>query len=235
MELPSSASLLLDHLCSTALDEHAPAYFLLDRLGRIHQWGGNLRALGISSPKTGDAVSALLDFMEGILPLKGQSIDFSCIQRPDAPSLDARIFKTDDGYGLIVWNPGKKDVFSALDPIFQALNFAVLEMNADGHFVLLGTPPPWIEHLSVQTGKCISPEAVNTDVFSFLEQFIQEIRSRWSSHQQGSFKSGIWTLKDNSNQELLFEATALQIYGRKLLIISHDVCHPSRHKDTNHL
>ena len=113
-----------------------------------------------------------------------------------------------------------------LENLFLELNLAVLEINDQGHFVLIGTPPLWIEQIS-QSSQILAGEAYQEDAFSFLGNFIQEAKSRWLKNHQESFKSGIWIEKDTTGQEFLFEATALDIHGKKLLIIAHDVCHPN--------
>jgi len=92
--------------------------------------------------------------------------------------------------------------------------------------VLIGTPPPWIDHI-LESGHILSGQAYKEDVFTFLGNFITEAKSRWSKNFQGSFKSGIWIEKDDKGQEILFEATAVDIDGKKLLIIVNDVLHPS--------
>jgi len=66
------------------------------------------------------------------------------------------------------------------------------------------------------------------DVFSFLGNFIRETKKRWAKNRKETYRSGLWIEKDHTGQELLFEATAMDIHHKKLLIISHDVCHPNQ-------
>jgi signal transduction histidine kinase/ActR/RegA family two-component response regulator len=113
-----------------------------------------------------------------------------------------------------------------LENLFQELNLAVLEMNNQGQFVLIGTPPLWIEQIP-QSSRILAGQAYKEDAFSFLGNFIQEAKSRWQKKHQKSFKSGIWIEKDPTGQEFLFEATVVDIHGKKLLIIAHDVCNPN--------
>lgn len=233
MNTPDTTLMILEKLCTQVFKNKAPVYFVLDRSGHIQSRGGHLSGHDIAEPKEEPAhICKLFDFMEGILPLKGKSMDFSDIHMPSDSSLseiDAHLFKTDDGYGLIIWKTrndqekAREDIF--LSKLFQSLNFAVLEMDHQGHFVLIGTPPAWIEQLP-QSSRKLKGKTEKEDVFSFLGNFIQDIKSRWDLNPQDSFKTGIWTVKDNSDQELLFEATAMNIQGRQLLIISHDICHP---------
>nr|NJM04041.1 response regulator [Desulfobacula sp.] len=180
-------------------------------------------------------------------------MEFSCIKLPSGSCVDALLFQIGKDYGLIIWDStpkeecltqtqqkcnelsllieGQKNRMTRLHDdaffgdLFQALNFAVLEMNAQGHFVLTGTPPAWVQHIP-QSGRILAGMAYEEDAFSFLGNFIREAKSGWSKHRTDSFKSGLWIEKDDTGQELFFEATAVHIYGRKLIIISHDLHHP---------
>jgi len=251
MQTPITA--ILDKICFEIFKGHCLVYFLINPSGTIVQWGGNLSRLNIPTPREKDKISDIIIFMEGILPLKEKSMDFSCIKLPSDVCVDALLFPVEKDYGLIIWDSTPKEDYltqtqqkcnelsllieeqknrmtclhdtAFFGDLFQALNFAVLEMNAQGHFVLTGTPPSWIEHIP-QSSRILSGLAYPEDAFSFLGNFIQEAKSRWAQNQQERFKSGLWIEKDQSGQELFFEATAVHIHGRKLLIISHDLYLP---------
>ena len=123
---------------------------------------------------------------------------------------------------LSLADPGKNEKSrTSLEELFQALDFAVMEMNRQGHFVLIGTPPLWIKHIP-QSEQMLLGLAYEEDVFSFLGNFIQEVKEQWSRKPRGSFKSGLWIEKDSAGQELFLDATAVDIHGRKLLIISNE-------------
>ncbi|MCP3875040.1 MAG: response regulator [Desulfobacteraceae bacterium] len=251
----------LEKLCFNVFKESCLVYFVINKLGKITQWGGNLSDLNISEPGEDDPITDTAIFMEGILPLKGESMEFSCIKMPNNSCVDALLFKIEIGYGLIIWDATKKDHYltetqqkcnelslliekqknrlvhfpdkrsemeneTILEDLFQALNFAVLEMDNNGHFVLIGTPPKWIEQIP-QSNQILLGHSYEEDVFTFLGNFIQTAKDLWSKNHQGSYKSGVWIEKDQTDQEFLFEATAVDIQGRKLLIISHDRCQPN--------
>ena len=80
-----------------------------------------------------------------------------------------------------------------------------MEMDHQGHFVLIGTPPTWVEQLP-QSSRKLKGKNDKEDVFSFLNSFIQEVKSKWESNDQESLRTGIWTVNDDSDQELFFEA-----------------------------
>jgi signal transduction histidine kinase/ActR/RegA family two-component response regulator len=112
------------------------------------------------------------------------------------------------------------------EDLFQALSLAVLEMNHQGEFVLQGNPPPWIEHFP-QFKQLLWGQACEEDVFSFLGNFIQEAKSHWAKSSGHTFRSGAWTEQDDTGQDLLFEATAIDLHGRKFILIVQDACHPT--------
>ncbi len=258
--MKNSLSHILEKLCSQVFKGNAMAYFVTDTQGLIRQWGGNLGDLKLPLPETTNTISDLLVFMEGILPMETDSMDFSCITLPSEICVDAHLFKMEKAYGLIIFDSSKKEAYLAQaqqkandiclaiqgqkkqlaqlsnqDPVnthsgfftdfFLALNFAVLEMDEQGQFILFGTPPAWID-LIPQSEGLQSGQALEEDVFSFLGNFIQETKERWSQNKCSSFKSGHWIETDQNGQEYLFEATAVVIHTKKLLIISNDVCAP---------
>ena len=254
-------TLILEKICFQIFKDCALAYFMTDNLGIVVHWGGNFSGLNIPAPEKGDHISDIVIFMEGILPLKSKSMEFSCIKMPSKGCVDALLFKVDKGYGMIVWDATKKDEYLTqtqqkcnelslliekqknritrladkdiqkkdkgfFENLFQKLDLAVLKMNDQGHFVLIGTPPLWIK-LIPQSNRILAGQAYKEDDFSFLGNFIQEVKSRWLKNRQESFKSGIWIEQGLADQELLFEATAMDIHGSKLLILAHNVCCPN--------
>jgi len=173
--MSSTATQILQKLCSIVFKEQLLVYFILDTSGKIIEWNGSLAELDFMEPETSSNISDCVIFMEGILPLQGQTMEFSCIKMSRDSCVDAHLFRMDEGYGLIVWDSTKKEALltqtqqkfnelslliekqknqiiqtprpaslkedAFLEDLFLSLNFAVLEMNEQGHFVLIGTPP----------------------------------------------------------------------------------------------
>ncbi len=251
-------TLILETLCTRVFKGNLPAYFLMDEAGMLIQWGGNIDGLNLSIPQKGTPVSDTIVFMEGILPLERETMEFSCIHLPPDTCVDALVIKLPGGHGLIVWDAAPKnklleetqqrcnemsllmksrmessylptgetnDINLYLSDFFKALNFSVMEMDSKGHFRLFGIPPAWFD-LIPQAKQLRSGIAHEEDEFSFLGNFIQEVKERWATDRQGSMKSGLWVEKDHTGKELLFEATALNLRGRRLLVISNEVCNP---------
>ncbi len=119
----------------------------------------------------------------------------------------------------------EKNQRTFLEEFFLALNFGVLEMDDQGQFFLFGSPPPWIDFLP-QADRLRSGRPLEEDHFSFLGNFIQEVKSRWERQDFSSYNSGLWIESDTQGEECLFEATTLTTQGKKLLILSNDACLP---------
>ncbi|MFH2093015.1 MAG: ATP-binding protein [Pseudomonadota bacterium] len=260
--MQDAATSILEKLCFDLFKSSRLSYFILDKKGMITQWGGNLADLNIDAPKEKTHIADQVLFMEGMLPFKGNCLEFSCIKMDPDICVDATLFKHNNGYGLILWDATQKETYLTqtqqqcnelsllieeqknrifqhqkiqppdkgelhfLEDLFLALNFAVLEMNDQGHFVLLGTPPLWVSQIP-QSTQLLAGQTYQEDVFSFLGNFIQEAKSRWQKNPGETFKSGLWIERDHTGQEFLFEATGVSVHGKKLLIIANDVCDPN--------
>ncbi len=251
---------ILDTICAKAFKDTAIAYFIADDHGGILHWGGNLAQLKLSIPKEATRISDVLIFMEGILPLSEDEMEFSCITLPSGVCVDARLYRGKDTHELIIWDSSQKEAYLNaplqaanelslliekkkkvlagladqnpennqrlfLEEFFLALNFGVLEMDNKGQFRLFGSPPPWIDFLP-QADLLRSGMPLEEDHFSFLGNFIQEVKSRWERQDFASYNSGLWIEIDTQGEECLFEATTLTTQGKKLLIISNDACLP---------
>jgi signal transduction histidine kinase/ActR/RegA family two-component response regulator len=259
--MQDSTDLILEKICFQVFRECALAYYVTDHIGKIVQWGGNFLDLNMPAPEKDSDIADSLIFMEAILPLKSESMEFSCIKMPSNCCIDALLFKIDKRYGLIIWDTSKKETYLAqtqqqynelslliekqkdritsiaeqgsqkhdkafLEDLLQKLNIAVLKMNHKGNFVLIGTPPLWIKQIP-QSTRILSGKHYKEDSFSFLGNFIQEAKSKWEQNRQVSFGSGVWIEQNQAGQEFTFEATAMDIQGSKLLIITHNVCNPN--------
>ncbi len=259
--MSNSTTGVLEKICSQVFRDCSLVYFITDNLGRLFHWGGNLSDFHMPIPEKESDISDVVLFMEGVLPLNEESMEFSCIKMPFNLCVDALLFEVDSGYGLLIWDATKKEEYlrqtqqkcnelsllikeqknrmfhfpgertrekneTFLEDLFQVLNFAVLEMNDQGNFALIGTPPQWIKQIP-QSSQMLLGQVYEEDEFSFLGNFIQEAKLQWAKNHKNVLKSGGWIEEDHSGQELLFEATAIDIHGRKLLIITQDICYPN--------
>jgi class 3 adenylate cyclase len=84
------------------------AYFLLDRLGHIRQWGGALGRYRIQSPQKGMPISQLLTFTEAMFPLTDREMLLECIELPNGHAVDAHIFEADGQPWLLLVDAAEK-------------------------------------------------------------------------------------------------------------------------------
>ncbi len=260
--MQDSTSMILDKICLHIFKDCGIAYIIIDNFEKITLCGGNFEDLNLPVPEKNTHISDSVIFMEGLLPLEVESMEFSCIKMPSGSSIDAFLFKIENGYALIMWDASKKDAFLSqtqqkynelslliekqknciidfsdknslnkndivLEDLCRALNLTVFEMNDKGSFVLAGKTPLWVEkipHLKKIFSECECRE----DNLSFMGNFINEVKSRWRKNNLETFNSGIWIEKDDKGRDFLLEATAVNVNKKKLLMISHDVCHPNK-------
>jgi two-component system, sensor histidine kinase and response regulator len=102
--------------------------------------------------------------------------------------------------------------------IFAALDMTALERCDDGSFALIGLAPRWFLEFCPQAaseGAMLHPQ----EAFLFLENFITEAESIWDSDESGLIRSGPWSEAYAANREYHFEASALRLDDRKILLI----------------
>ncbi|MCG8618994.1 MAG: ATP-binding protein [Desulfobacterales bacterium] len=248
---------ILDTLCRKTFKDSAIAWFITDLQGSIRHWGGSFSRLNLPEPAGDSQISDLLVFLEGMIPLEDEELEFSFIELPSGICVDACIYRQESSLDIIIWDSSRKQAhlrptlqvvnemsllieqkekqLADLDPgqeqtgflvaFFAALNVAVLEMDTQGRFFLFSQPPSWLDSLP-QAERLRSGSPLEEDYYSFLGNFIQDAKSRWEQGQKETFGSGLWIEEDDRGEELLFEASALAVQGRRLLIISKDACLP---------
>jgi serine phosphatase RsbU (regulator of sigma subunit) len=107
---------------------------------------------------------------------------------------------------------------SDLGDIFQLLDTAVMERLGDGSLQLIGDLPECLKRFfpHVIPGKRgFAPEAE----FPFLENFLIDAEIWWTGEGEGKLKSGPWIETDSWGNECEFEATAISLGKRKILLI----------------
>lgn len=93
---------------------------------------------------------------------------------------------------------------------------AVLEYKGGGQFVLLGEAPGWFDGY-FSTG---SDDRLNLgDHSAFLNVFLLDAEQHWSEGE-GRLQSGPWTEAGADGRAVTLEASAMELDGRKLLLIA---------------
>ena len=104
---------------------------------------------------------------------------------------------------------------------------AVLERGPGGLFRLLNRAPSTIATFWPEL-KSKADSLNPADAFLFLEDFIPRAIVHWDSQPADALESGIWTELDEEGEEQLFEAIAMQIDKKDLLLIKVPVEHKTR-------
>ncbi|AFY56600.1 histidine kinase [Rivularia sp. PCC 7116] len=103
--------------------------------------------------------------------------------------------------------------------IFAALDILVLERLDIGKFKFIGDIPKWVRRFcrkNLQSGmEILVPE----EDFPFIENFLIDAEEYWLENSNKPLKSGIWSDFDIGSKEFHFEASALVVDDKKILLI----------------
>lgn len=100
---------ICDYLCQRALANRRPAYLRLDRMGTILEGGGHLAAYQLNPLATGQPVSTIFDFMEGMLPLEDDTCHLSCLQPQADACIDAHLITDASDCWLLLLDMGEEE------------------------------------------------------------------------------------------------------------------------------
>ncbi|MCU0256551.1 MAG: hypothetical protein MUF60_07390, partial [Vicinamibacterales bacterium] len=92
------------------------------------------------------------------------------------------------------------------EDLLAALDLVVMERRLDGSFVPLGPVPSWFSGLG------------RDGTFPFLGTFLGDASEFWARTVRGRLSSGLCATVDAEGREFHFEATAVAIPGRQLLL-----------------
>jgi len=108
---------------------------------------------------------------------------------------------------------------SVTGEIFAALDILVLERLDVGRFKIIGDKPKWIRRFC---RKQLEPEMeilIPEEEFPFVENFLIDAEEYWQGSDEKTLKSGIWSDLDISGKEFHFEASALRVNQKKILMV----------------
>ncbi|MBD0345230.1 MAG: adenylate/guanylate cyclase domain-containing protein [Coleofasciculus sp. Co-bin14] len=88
---------VLEYLYALTVGIRSPAYLLIQKNGRLLDWGGNLEVYGITNLQKGEIVEEKLFFLQGLLPIDSSPLFLSCVKTEDEMSADIHIFPGDEG------------------------------------------------------------------------------------------------------------------------------------------
>ncbi|MBW4561602.1 MAG: HAMP domain-containing histidine kinase [Mojavia pulchra JT2-VF2] len=108
---------------------------------------------------------------------------------------------------------------SITDDLFAALNILVLERLNLGSFKITGTVPNWLRrfcHPRVTSGMEV---LILEEQFPFLRNFLIDAEEFWQNNAPKKLSSGIWADNDFTGKEAQFEASAICLKNKKILLI----------------
>ena len=102
--------------------------------------------------------------------------------------------------------------------LLAALEVAVLEHVGGGSLRLAGSVPQWFARF--RPGATSVPPRIEVALGSpFLENFLAEAKSFWSSGGSGRLRSGMWTEAGPDGDDFHLEASAIRLRGKRFLVI----------------
>lgn len=102
--------------------------------------------------------------------------------------------------------------------LFSEIDMVVLERQADGSFKLTGAALDWFVRYYPESAVCTEGLEPGKR-FVFLENFLVDAEAFWQENSSGLLKSGIWIEPDSSGSDCAFEATAVSLGEKKILLI----------------
>jgi len=100
----------------------------------------------------------------------------------------------------------------------REFGYVLLEHKGEGKFVLRSDPPSWFTELwhTTRPGDALIPLAEKSP---FLENFLLQAQTCWSSSQTAECHSEVWIESTAAGREVPLQATALHRDGQQLLVL----------------
>ncbi len=105
-----------------------------------------------------------------------------------------------------------------LDSVFAELDIAALERVEGTTFRFVGGVPGWFLEYCPQASTSETFDLAGASLF--IDNFLVDAEAHWAAEDGGKLNSGPWTEKDADSREWTLEATALNVSGRSVLLIS---------------
>lgn len=105
------------------------------------------------------------------------------------------------------------------ESLFAALNIVVLERLNTGLFKIVSDLPDWFSKFCRKTFSLGMEISIPQEEFSFLENFLFDAEEFWMNSEHNRLKSGIWIQIDSQGKEYQFEAYAILMADKKILLI----------------
>jgi signal transduction histidine kinase len=103
--------------------------------------------------------------------------------------------------------------------LFAALKVLVLERVDIGCFKITGKMPNWLTQFCRQRVAPGIKVLIPDEEFPFLENFLIDAEEFWQQNSGIQLKSGLWVNLDLTGNEYYFEASAINIDSKKILLV----------------
>jgi signal transduction histidine kinase len=103
--------------------------------------------------------------------------------------------------------------------LFATLNILVLERINIGSFRITGIVPNWLGGFCRRRITSGMEVLIPQEEFPFVENFLIDAEEFWGRNEEKPLKSGLWTDSDLSGEEYHFEASAVCLNDKKILLI----------------
>lgn len=88
---------VVDYIYKLTVEHYSPAYLLVNKDGRLSDWGGKVSLYGLTNLQQGEYVEQQVLFLAGLLPVSGLPIFLPCVKMESGISADVHIFSTQEG------------------------------------------------------------------------------------------------------------------------------------------
>jgi signal transduction histidine kinase/CheY-like chemotaxis protein len=102
--------------------------------------------------------------------------------------------------------------------LLESAGYAAFEYVGDAVFQAIGAPSKFCREL---VGEPVASDASFrlTDHIPFLESFLPDAEECWNSEGEGRVDSGSWIERSEGDRELVLEASAFRIAGKRIMLI----------------
>ncbi|MDZ8189196.1 MAG: HAMP domain-containing sensor histidine kinase [Nostoc sp. ChiSLP02] len=103
--------------------------------------------------------------------------------------------------------------------VLAALNILTLEYINTGLFKIIGNTPDWLNQFCARQLTSGMNISIPEEKFCFLNNFLIDAEEFWINNSRKKLSSGFWTEVDNTGKEYQFEAYAILLDRKKILLI----------------
>ncbi|MBN2542555.1 hypothetical protein JXI42_06780 [bacterium] len=237
-ELPG---MVKDYLLGYIKRSNKPVYFILQRDGRLLEWGGDTGRYCLPELKIGESIEKQLYYLEGLVTSLDNTEVIRCVNIEGCGYIDIHLIPTQE-HILIVFlavEPATTNEIMKLQRItqlsqcntrislaaialyadlFYSMGIVVMEFLENGTFNIIGSIPSWFSDIYPDI-KIRRTQHDLESAFPFLKGFIKNARKHWSLKIPFSLRSGIQNADDAIGNQQQYEAIAITWADKNILFV----------------